>query len=133
MQRRKVTKLTRERAFATIKIVAKAALTGETAITYSDLAQRLQMPNETGQGLGPILNEATSMCVENNPRLPDVSAFIVTKDSFEKGKPMPSENSFVDGRWPISGLSVEDIPSEQDRIREFDWRSVKSLGLSFLL
>ena len=77
MGRRNVTKLTRERAFYSIKIVAAAMLNNELALSYSELANRLQMPNETGQGLGPILDEAAAMCLENS--LPDISAVVVTK------------------------------------------------------
>jgi hypothetical protein len=125
--KRKVTTLTRKRAFATIKVVAEAMLGGETALSYSELAGRLQMPNETGRGLGPILDEAAAMCIEHG--LPDVSLVIVTKESIDRGYPMPSPDSFVDGVWPISGLTIEEIPAEQVRVAEYNWRSVKTLGL----
>jgi len=124
---RKVTKLTRERAFSSIKIIAKAAMDGEIAVSYSELASRLGMPNDTGRGLGPILDEAAHMCLEFN--LPDVSALVVTKTSLETGIPMPSEDSFIDGVWPITGMKIESIPAEQDRVRSFDWTKVPSLKL----
>ena len=110
---RKVTPLTRRRAFQTIKVLAGAILNGETALTYSDLARRLGMPNETGRGLGPILDEAAAMCTEH--KLPDVSAVVVTKESLDRAQPMPAATSFRDGVWPVSGLSIADIPAEQER------------------
>ena len=128
MGRRNVTKLTRERAFYSIKIVATAMLNNELGLSYSELANRLQMPNETGQGLGPILDEAAAMCLENS--LPDISAVVVTKSSLEKGAPMPSLGSFDDGVWRITGLAIEEIPQEQQRVRDYDWKSVKSLKLA---
>ncbi|WP_146168269.1 hypothetical protein [Celeribacter persicus] len=124
---RKVTPLTRKRAFATIKVVAKAMMEGEHAISYSDLAVRLGMPNETGRGLGPILDEAAHMCIEHN--LPDVSAVVVTKESLLRGEPMPSMDSFVDGMWPITGVMIEDVPIIQAQVREFNWREVRQLNL----
>jgi hypothetical protein len=125
---RRVTQLTRKRAFQTIKIIAKAMLDGELAVTYSDLASRLEMPNETGRGLAAILDEAAAMCVKHD--LPDVSSLVVTKESMLQGRPFPSKESFKNGIWPISGLSVDDIPAEQERVRRSDWMSVRSLGLS---
>jgi len=125
---RKVTKLTRERAFATIKVVAKAVLSGEKAISYSELAKRLGMPNDTGRGLGPILDEAAAMCMQHG--LPDVSAIVVTKESIAAGKPMPSAESFLDGVWPVTGLTIDQVPEEQDRVRSFDWEKVPTLGVS---
>jgi hypothetical protein len=104
---RRVTQLTRKRAFQTIKIIAKAMLDGELAV---------------------ILDEAAAMCVKHD--LPDVSSLVVTKESMLQGRPFPSKESFKNGIWPISGLSVDDIPAEQERVRRFDWMSVRSLGLS---
>lgn len=127
MRPRTVTPLTRQRAFATIKVLANAVLNGEKAVAYSDLANRLGMPNDTGRGLGPILDEAAAMCMEHG--LPDVSAIVVTKESLASGVPMPSEDSFKDGVWPLTGLSREDVPAEQARVQSFDWGSVRSLGL----
>jgi hypothetical protein len=102
-------------------------LNQETALSYSDLAKRLGMPNETGQGLGPILDEAAAMCVEH--KLPDVSSVVATKESVDLGKPFPSLASFEDGVWPKTGLRIEDVPDEQERVRQFDWKSVRSLNL----
>ena len=125
--RRKVTKHTREKAFASIKTVAKAMLAGETVISYSDLAVRIGT-NPTGQGLGDILDEAARMCIDH--RLPDVSAVVCTKDSIDEGRPMPSSRSFVDGVWPITGISIDEVPAEQERVRIFPWLEVRSLGLA---
>lgn len=87
----------------TIKIVAQAMIAGEAVITYSELAKRLGMPNDTGRGLGPILDEAAIRCRKR--KLPDVTSVVVTKESFLAEKPMPSEASFNDdGLWPLSGL-----------------------------
>lgn len=125
--KRKVTPLTRKRAFETIKVVARAMLDDEKVVTYSELAARLGMPNETGQGLGPILNEAAAMCQDND--LPDVSSVVVTKESLDRGRPFPSMRSFGDQGTHVSGLAVEQVLAEQDRVRTFDWRSKASLGL----
>jgi hypothetical protein len=100
---------------------------GETAISYSELARRLAMPNDTGRGLGPILDEAAAMCLEHG--LPDVTSVVVTKESLVAGLPMPSRGSFRDGVWPVSGLTVSDVPAEQIRVRAFNWKSVPSLRL----
>jgi len=123
-----VTKLARERGFAAIKLVAKAMIDGEKFITYRDLAQRLQMANETGQGLGHILNYATSLCSQH--KLPDVSSVVVTADSLSKKAPLPSISSFDDdGFWRVSGIHVTDVPKLQKEVPEFDWVSVVSLNL----
>jgi len=103
-------------------------LNGEPAVTYSDLAKRLGMPNDTGRGLGPILDEAALKCKENN--LPDITSVVVTKESLASGTPMPSEASFnALGFWPLSGLHKDDVPAEQERVRNFDWRKVRQLNL----
>ena len=86
------------------------------------------MPNQTGQGLGAILDEAAAMCREIT--IPDVTAVVVTKESIAEGRPFPSMDSFIDGIWPVSGLGIEDVPDEPARVREFDWKKVPSLGLS---
>jgi hypothetical protein len=126
--RESVTKLTRQRSFATIKIIAKAMLDGEECVSYSDLAYRLGMPNTSGQGLGPILDDAARQCMKFG--LPDVSAVVVSKESILAGRPMPSERSFdQDGFWPITGTHRDEIPEIQDRVRRFEWRKVRSLGL----
>ena len=123
-----VTELTHKRAFATIQVVARAILGGERVLTYSDLATRLGMPNETGQGLGPILDAAAATCEKHG--MPNVSSVVVTKESVERGKPFPSLQSFDDDGSHPSGLSMDDVPAEQERVRAFDWRSKPSLGLS---
>jgi hypothetical protein len=125
--RRPVSLLTKERAFATIKIVAKAALSGEQALTYSELARRLGMSKVNGQGLSSYLNEAAALCAEHG--LPNVSVLVVSKESLDRGSPMPSEGSFADGFYASTGLTRNDIPAEQDRVRNHDWRSVRSLNL----
>lgn len=124
---RKISPLTKERAFATIKIVAKAALAGETALTYSDLARRLGMSKVNGQGLSSYLNEAAALCAEYN--LPNVSVLVVSKESMDRGVPMPSDGSFTEGFYASTGLTKSDIPNEQQRVRTHDWRSVRSLNL----
>ena len=128
--KRSVTPLTRHRAFATIKIVAKAMLEGEKALTYGDLKKRLGMPKpEIARGLGPILDEAAWMCKDH--RIPDVSAVIVTKESMDRGAPMPSDDSFnADGFWVITGLHKDELPDYQKKVQQFDWMSLRSLGLS---
>jgi hypothetical protein len=108
--------------------VARAAISGERAISYSDLALRLEMPNPTGRGLGAILDEAAAKCREN--QLPDVSAFVVAKESLAAGEPMPSRDSFdTDGFWPRSGVHMSEIPALQGEIRKFDWKAIRALGL----
>jgi hypothetical protein len=124
---RAVSPLTKERAFATIKVVAKAVMAGEQALTYSQLAQRLGMSNVNGQGLSSYLNEAAAMCAEQG--LPNVSVLVVSKDSLDRGTPMPSEGSFADGFYASTGLTKETVPAEQDRVRAHDWKSVRSLNL----
>jgi hypothetical protein len=127
--RRRPTPLTSKRAFETIKIIARAMLDSEIAITYSDLASRLGMPNDTGRGLGAILDEAALKCKAAG--LPNVTSVVVTKESLIAGKPMPSEASFNSaGIWPLSGTYRDQIPDEQERVRAFDWRAVRPLNLS---
>jgi hypothetical protein len=128
MGSRAVSDLTRKRAFATIKVVAKAVLAGEQALTYSQLAQRLEMSKVNGQGLSSYLNEAAALCAEHG--LPNVSVLVVSKDSLDRGAPMPSEGSFSDGFYASTGLTKADIPAEQARVRAFDWTSVRSLNIS---
>jgi hypothetical protein len=124
---RSVSPLTKERGFATIKIVAKAALSGEQALTYSELARRLGMAKVNGQGLSSYLNEAAALCAEYG--LPNVSVLVVSKDSLDRSLPMPSEGSFADGFYASTGLTKEDVTAEQERVRNHDWRSVRSLNL----
>jgi hypothetical protein len=103
-------------------------LDNEKAVTYADLAARLGMPNDTGRGLGAILDEAALKCKEAG--LPNVTSVVVTKESLLAGKPMPSEASFNSaGIWPLSGIHRDQIPDEQERVRAFDWRSVRQLNL----
>ncbi len=128
MAHRKITPLTRQRAFATIKVVAEAMLAGETAITYSELANRLGMSKVNGQGLTSYLNEAAAICAEH--KLPNVSCVVVSKDSLERGVPMPSEGSFSDDHYAASGLTRDTVPAEQERVRQYDWRSLPSLNLN---
>lgn len=124
---RDVSALTKQRAFATIKVVAKAVLAGEVALTYSELARRLGMSKVNGQGLSSYLNEAAALCAEHG--LPNVSVMVVSKDSLDQGRPLPSDGSFTDGFYASTGLAKADIPAEQDRVRGFDWKSVRSLDL----
>ncbi|AMY70240.1 hypothetical protein [Frigidibacter mobilis] len=124
---RNVSPLTRQRAFETIKVVARAMLAGEGALTYSELAKRLGMSKVNGQGLSSYLNLAATLCAEHD--LPNVSVMVVSKDSLDRNQPMPSEGSFSDGFYAATGLTKADIPAEQDRVRSFDWRSVRSLNL----
>lgn len=125
---RHVTPLTKQRAFATIKVVAMGVLSGEPALTYSELARRLGMSKVNGQGLSSYLNEAAAICEEFG--LPNVSVMVVSRSSADAGNPMPSEGSFSDGHYAKTGLSKDDVPAEQARVRAYDWRSVKSLGLA---
>ena len=127
MDRKPVTPLTRQRAFATIKVVAEAMLAGESAITYSELARRLGMAKVNGQGLASYLNEAAAMCVEHG--LPNVAVMVVSKESLDAGRPMPSDGSFSEGFYAASGLAREGVAEEQERVRAFDWRAVPTLGL----
>ena len=127
MGSRAVSELTKKRAFATIEVVANAVIAGESALTYSQLAQRLEMSKVNGQGLSSYLNEAAAMCAEHG--LPNVSVLVVSKESLDRGTPLPSEGSFTDGFYASTGLTKEDIPAEQDRVRAFDWKSVRSLNL----
>ena len=123
---RDVTPLTRQRALATIQVVAEAVLAGEPALTYSELARRLGMSKVNGQGLSSYLNEAAAICAERG--LPNVASMVVSKDSLERGAPMPSEGSFSDGLYAATGLTRDTIAEEQARVRSFDWRSVPDLG-----
>jgi len=127
MGNRDVSPLTKQRAFATIKVVAEAVLAGEKALTYSQLAQRLGMSKVNGQGLSSYLNEAAALCAEHG--LPNVSVLVVSKDSLDRGTPMPSEGSFAEGFYASTGLTKEAIPAEQDRVRAHDWTSVRTLNL----
>lgn len=115
-------------AYEALRVIAKAAINGEQALTYSELAVRLELPNPTGRGLGGILDEARRRCALAG--CPDASVFVVTKDSLENGDPMPSEGSFhSDGTWGPTKLSREEIRKLQQKVREFDWRSKPSLNL----
>ena len=122
-----VTPLTQQRAFATIQIVAKAVLAEEPAITYSELARRLGMSKVNGQGLASYLNRAAEICKEQG--LPNVSTLVVSKESLDQGTPMPSSGSFSDGFYASTGLTRDGVVAEQDKVRAFDWRSVKTLDL----
>ncbi len=122
-----VTPLTQKRAFETIRIVAQAVLAKEPAITYSELARRLNMSKVNGQGLATYLNRAAEICAEH--WLPNVATLVVSKDSMDRGAPMPSEGSFADGFYARTGLTRDDIAAEQAKVRAFDWTSVKTLGL----
>ena len=125
MAHRKVTPLTRERAVGTIRVVAEAMRSGEEAITYSDLASRLGMSKVNGQGLASYLNEAAIICARHG--LPNVSCVVVSKASLESGAPMPSEGSFSDDHYAASGLSRDEVPAEQARVRAHDWSTLPDL------
>ena len=126
-QHRNITPLTKQRAFATIKIVAKAAMDGEPALSYSELARRLGMSKVNGQGLSSYLNEAAALCAEFG--LPNISTLVVSRQSIDQGQPMPSSGSFSDGFYARTGLAKDNVAAEQQRVRDFDWRSVPTLGL----
>ena len=43
---------------------------------------------------------------------------------------MPSSGSFdSNGYWSIAGIYRSEVPALQKKVQEFDWRSVKQLGL----
>jgi hypothetical protein len=128
MGKKNVSQLTKDRAAATIKVVAAAMLAREGALTYSELARRLGMSKVNGQGLSSYLNEAAALCAEQN--LPNVSVMIVSKGSLDQGTPLPSDGTFSDGFYASTGLTKSDIPDEQERVRTFDWKSVQSLDLN---
>ena len=111
--------LAEQRAWVSIKVIAEAVAKGELALTYSELARRLGMSKVNGQGLSQYLNRAAEICAENH--WPNVSVLVVSKDSFDKGAPMPSKGSFSDGFYAATGLTEADIPAEQARVRTFDW------------
>ena len=119
MGTRELSPLAEERAWATIKIVAQSVAKGEMGLTYSELARRLGMSKVNGQGLTSYLNRAAEICASNG--WPNVSVMVVSKESFDRGVPMPSKGSFSDGFYAATGLTLEDIPAEQARVREFDW------------
>ena len=125
---RDVSPLARQRAFATIKVVAKAVTDGEQGLTYSELARRLGMSKVNGQGLSTYLNEAAAICAERG--LPNVSVLVVSKDSLDKGTPMPSVGSFSEGFYAATGLTMETLPQEQDRVRNFDWSTIDAMDLN---
>ena len=128
MGNRSVTPLTRQRAFATIEVVANAVLAGEMAITYSELARRLGMSKVNGQGLSSYLNEAAALCAEHG--LPNISVLVVSKDSLDRGSPMPSEGSFSEGFYASTGLTLADVAAEQDRVRVYDWKAARTFDQS---
>jgi hypothetical protein len=100
----------------------------EQFVSYSDLAQRLGMPNDTGRGLGAILDQAALKCKAKG--LPNITSVVVTKGSLLSGKPMPSESSFNGaGMWPLAGIHKDDVPAEQVRVQSFDWTTVRELNL----
>ena len=45
------------------------------------------MSKVNGQGLARYLNRAAELCAENG--LPNVSTLVVTKDSLDRGAPIP--------------------------------------------
>lgn len=114
-----ISPLTRQRALATIRIVAAAMQAGEAALSYSELARRLGMSKVNGQGLASYLNEAAAICAERG--LPNVATVIVAKASLDAGAAMPSEGSFAAGFYASTELTREMIPAEQARVRAFDW------------
>ena len=128
MGNRSVTPLTRQRALATIEVVANAVLAGELAITYSELARRLGMSKVNGQGLSSYLNEAAALCAEHG--LPNISVLVVSKDSLDRGSPMPSEGSFSEGFYASTGLTLADVAAEQDRVRVYDWKAARTFDQS---
>lgn len=85
------------------------------------------MSKVNGQGLARYLNRAAEICAENG--LPNVSTLVVSRNSLDRGAPMPSEGSFVDGFYARTGLTRDDVVAEQAKVRAFDWKSVKPLGL----
>ena len=122
-----ITPLTEKRAFATIQIIANAVLANEAAITYSELARRLGMSKVNGQGLASYLNRAAEICATHG--FPNVSTLVVSKESLDKGAPMPSCGSFSDGFYASTGLTRGEVTAEQERVRAFDWRSTTILDV----
>jgi hypothetical protein len=117
-----VTPLTQARAVATIGIVARAVADGEAALSYSDLAKRLGMSRVNGQGLSSYLREAAAICAENG--LPNVAAMVVSRESLDRGAPMPSDGNLSADLLEALGLTPADIPAEHARVRAFDWSTV---------
>ena len=85
------------------------------------------MSKVNGQGLASYLNRAAEICKEQG--LPNVSTLVVSKESLDQGTPMPSSGSFSDGFYASTGLTRDGVVAEQDKVRAFDWRSVKTLDL----
>jgi hypothetical protein len=111
--------LAEQRAWASITIIAEAVAKGELALTYSELARRLDMSKVNGQGLVQYLTRAAEICVEND--WPNVGVMVASKESLDKGAPLPSSGSFSQGFYTATGLTEADIPAEQARVRAFDW------------
>ena len=86
------------------------------------------MSKVNGQGLASYLNEAAAICAESG--WPNVSVMVASKDSIEKGAPMPSEGSFSDGLYAATGLTRDGVAAEQARVRAFDWRAAEGLDLA---
>ena len=112
---------TEEQAAEAIRIIASALESGEAFLTYGTLEERLGRPGQ-GRLIGPVLNAAARRCLDG--QAPDISAVVCTAKSTRTGMPMPSEGSFGSGGiQPISGFSQDDIRAEQERVRQFDWKS----------
>lgn len=114
-----VTPLTAQRARDAIRIVAHAVQAGELAVTYGELARRLGMSKVNGQGLNAYLIEAAAICAGLD--LPNIGALIVSQDSLAAGKPMPAEGSLSNTFFTKTGLSRDDVPALQARLRAVDW------------
>ena len=114
-----VTPLTAQRARAAIRIVGQALQAGELAVTYSELARRLGMSKVNGQGLKSYLIEAAAICAEHG--LPNIGVLVVSQDSLAAGAPMPAEGSLSATFYTKTGLSRDDVPAEQARLRAVDW------------
>ena len=114
-----VTPLTAQRARTAIRIVGQALQAGEMAVTYSELARRLGMSKVNGQGLNSYLIEAAALCAQLG--LPNIGVLVVSQDSLAAGQPMPAEGSLSNAFYTKTGLSRDDVPAEQARLRAVDW------------
>ncbi len=125
----RVTSRTQRLAYQSIRKIADAMVGGEQFLTYRQLDELLEVPNPNGQGLGPVLDRAATMCMERG--LPDISTVIVTQKSVDAGLPFPSDEVFSSsGRTKVSGLSPDQVAVEMDRVRSYNWRAVRELNLS---
>jgi hypothetical protein len=121
-----LTPLTKERALATIEIVARAMLAGAETLTYAELSQQLGLTKLNQQGLNSYLRAAADICAERG--LPNVAAVVVSKESLAAGQPMPLARALTDD-FVARASTDSAIAAEQANVRSYNWAQALHLAL----